>query len=139
MHEPTLFSASVSAWDALTGGLTGAATDPLPEDVFEWTVFFESASWWTLTEPHPANMAAVAIAAADAPKCRQTGFNVFSVSARDDRAKPCRKKAWLDACSDVLRSNPRYRLASMHGNPWLRLLRREAEDLVAVLAYAVST
>jgi len=45
-----------------------------------------------------------------------------------------RAAAWLDACSDVLRSNLRYRLASMHGNPWLRLLRREAEDLVAVLA-----
>jgi len=44
------------------------------------------------------------------------------------------RAAWLDACSDVLRSNLRYRLASMHGNPWLRLLRREAEDLVAVLA-----
>jgi hypothetical protein len=24
----------------------------------------------------------------------------------------------------------RYRLSSMHGNPWLRLLRREVEDLV---------
>jgi hypothetical protein len=44
------------------------------------------------------------------------------------------RAAWLDACSDVLRSNLRYSLASMHGNPWLRLLRREAEDLVAVLA-----
>jgi hypothetical protein len=44
------------------------------------------------------------------------------------------RAAWLDACSDVLRSNLRYSLASMHGNPWLRLLRQEAEDLVAVLA-----
>jgi hypothetical protein len=55
---------------------------------------------------------------------------------RDSRS---RAAALLDACSDVLRSNLRYRLASMHGNPWLRLLRREAEDFVAVLAYAVST
>src|SRR5260370_1872249 len=99
MDEPTLVSASVSAWDALTGGLTGAETDPLPEDVFEWTVFFESASWWTLTEPHPANMAAVAIAAADAPQCRQTGFNWFSVSAHDDPANPCTTKTWVDPCS----------------------------------------
>jgi hypothetical protein len=36
-----------------------------------------------------------------------------------------------DQIEDAIRAGKlEYRLASMHGNPWLRLLRREVEDLV---------
>ncbi len=36
-----------------------------------------------------------------------------------------------DEIVDAIRTGElQYRLSSMHGNPWLRLLRREVEDLV---------